>query len=178
MWTLVLILVWDLYFLSYHPIPKKILMFALYTIIRGFMVIKRNVFVYIIYDILEVIKCGYNMCVIIYVKQWYMFKSAKELVRDVFKTLFPKFWISMRENHKQNTKYNWYHHSGSCALDLTASYNNSALSCEFPKYRFNCLYLYLTLTSWYHSLIISAWRIFANISWISTLVLKLSSYKQ
>lgn len=33
------------------------------------MVIKRNVFVYIIYDILEVIKCGYNMCVIIYVKQ-------------------------------------------------------------------------------------------------------------
>lgn len=66
-------------------------MFALYTMIRGFKGIKCKVFVYIIYDILEVIKCGSNVCVIIYVKQRYMFKSAKELVRNVFKTLFPKF---------------------------------------------------------------------------------------
>lgn len=61
-------------------------MFALSTMIREFKVIKHNVFVYIIYNLLKVIIFGYKIRVMIYVKQWYMFKSAKEM-HSIFSSL-------------------------------------------------------------------------------------------
>lgn len=75
----------------------------------------------------------------------------------------------MSENHLQNTKNNLYHQSIFHALDLIAS-DNTELSHEFSVYKFNDHCLYLSLACWYLLLQrVSAYRLFANISWISIL---------
>ena len=75
----------------------------------------------------------------------------------------------MSENHLQNTKNNLYHQSIFHALDLIAS-DNLELSHEFSVYKFNDRCLYLSLACWYLLLQrVSAYRLFANISWMSIL---------